>query len=89
MGKSYDWSIKNWCTCGGPTGKVRVRMDHHRKDDCTSWPAQAFYCEPNAYQTVSTGTPKLSAYGDAMRNYMKSLWYIMLDLDIMGEYRLN
>ena len=63
---------KNWCISGCPTGKIRVGMGHHEKDDCASGSAKAFCCEPNAYTTVTTKTPKLTAYRDAMEDCMKN-----------------
>jgi hypothetical protein len=49
-----------------------VGMGHHKKDDCASGSAKAFCCEPNAYTTVKTETPKLTAYQDTIEDYMKN-----------------
>ena len=72
MGKFMNGAPKNWCISGCPTGKIRVGMGHHEKDDCASGSAKAFCCEPNAYTTVTTKTPKLTAYRDAMEDCMKN-----------------
>jgi chitinase len=63
---------KNWCISGCRTGKIPVSMGHHEKDDCASGSAKAFCCEPNAYTTVKTETPKSTAYRHVMQDYMKN-----------------
>lgn len=73
MEKFMTRAPKNWCISGCPTGKIRVGMGYYKKDDSASGSAKAFCCEPNAYTTVKTETPKLTAYRDAMEDYMKNL----------------
>ena len=45
---------------------------HHEKDDCALGSVKAFCCEPNAYTTVQTETPKLTAYRDAMKDFIRN-----------------
>jgi hypothetical protein len=54
------------------TEKIRVGKGYHEKDDCASRSAKAVSCEPNAYTTVKTETPKLTAYRDAIEDCMKN-----------------
>lgn len=72
MGKFITGAPKNWCISGCPTGKIRIGMGHHEKDDCAMGSVKAFCCEPNAYTTVKTENSKLTAYRDGMGEFMKN-----------------
>jgi hypothetical protein len=72
IGKFITGAPKYWCISGSPTGKIRVGTGHHEKDDCALGSVKAFCCEPNAYTTVKTETPKLTLYRDAMEDFIKN-----------------